>query len=65
MDQIHERLDHIESNQLDQSRNTTNEHHRRKVQPMEDRNENDEFNREGFDEDDVRDPNQRRLWWTI
>ena len=45
---------------MDQPRNTTNVHHRRKVQLREDRTENDEFNCEGFDEDDDRDPSQRR-----
>ena len=60
MDQIHKRLNQIEFNQVDQPRNTTNGHQRRKVQPREDRTENVEFNREGFDEDDDRNPSQRR-----
>ena len=45
---------------MDQPRNTTNGHQRRKVQPEEDRTENDEFNHEGFDEDDDRYPSRRR-----
>ena len=45
---------------MDQPQNTTNGHQRRKVQPREDKTENDEFNREGFDEDDDWDPIQRR-----
>ena len=34
MDQIHERLDQIKSNQVDQPRNTTNGYQRNKVQPI-------------------------------
>ena len=45
---------------MDQPRNTTNGHQRRNVQPREDRTGNDEFNCEGFDEDDELDPIQRR-----
>ena len=60
MDLIHERLDHIESKQVDHPRNTTNRHQRKKVQPREDRTENDEFNQEGFDEDNDQDPRKRR-----
>ena len=59
MDQIHEQLDHIESNQVDQPRNTTNGHQRKKCQPREDITENHEFNHEGFDEDDD------NSWWTV
>ena len=60
MYQIHEQLDQIEANQVGQPRNTTNGHQKRKVQQREDITKIDEFNHEGFDENDDRDPSQRR-----